>query len=280
MLSPKIIKKLCMMLAVSAIIDTAYIKAEAETNNITSGSEVSVESRLKLFEISDYEDEFDSCYVSENDYKQEMDNRVIPYIESRLESGYINGLDDVRLYYEIYRADNSKGNIVISHGYTESLEKYHELIYYFLKNGYNVFGLEHRGHGRSGSLGIVDRTQIHVNSFYDYIYDFKAFMDYVVVPNREGKNLYLYAHSMGGVIGAGFLEDYPEYFDKAVLNAPMLEINTGKVPEPIAKATVRTAVLCGQGGKYVKERGQNMQKNVNLLDWTILCIQFLQRGMK
>ena len=34
---------------------------------------------------------------------------------------------------------------------------------------------------------------------------------------------------MGGAIGAKFLEDYPEYFDRAVLSSPMLEINTGKI---------------------------------------------------
>ena len=31
------------------------------------------------------------------------------------------------------------------------------------------------------------------------------------------------------VIGVNILEEYPEYFDAAVLSAPILEINTGSV---------------------------------------------------
>jgi lysophospholipase len=193
----------------------------------------------------------DSFYISEDNYKENMNNIVMPYIENRMKSGYIDGIDNAKLYYELYNADDAKGNIVISHGYTESLEKYHEMIYYFLKSGYNVFGIEHRGHGRSGSLGVADKSQIYVNSFSDYIEDFKTFMDEVVVPNSNGMELYLYAHSMGGAIGSRFLEVYPQYFSKAVLNAPMMEVDTGNIPDFIAKVVVKAAVAFGQDGKYV-----------------------------
>lgn len=197
----------------------------------------------------------DSFYISETNYKEDMDNIVMPYIESKMKYGYINGIDNTKLYYEIYNSDNPKGNIVISHGYTESLEKYHEIIYYFLNSGYNVFGIEHRGHGRSGSLGIADKSQIYVNSFSDYIEDLKIFMDEVVVPNCGGMKLYLYAHSMGGAIGSRFLEVYPQYFSKAVLNAPMMEVNTEGIPVLIAKAVVKASVILGYGGEYVIGKG-------------------------
>lgn len=227
--------------------------------DITTGSSISIESveesKNYYSETDAEESKIDNYYISEVNYKQDMDKIVMPYIKSRLESGYINGVDNAKLYYEVYRSDNSKGSIVISHGCGECLEKYHELTYYFLKNGYNVFGLEHRGHGRSGSLGIVDKTQLHVKKFDDYITDFKTFMDEIVVPDSEGKKLYLYSHSMGGAIAAEFLEEYPGYFDRAVLNSPMLEINTGSFPEAAAWAAVKLAVLFGQGEKYVVGSG-------------------------
>lgn len=40
---------------------------------------------------------------------------------------------------------------------------------------------------------------------------------------------------MGGGIGSLFLERYPKYFDAALLNAPMMEIDTGKVPSFFSK---------------------------------------------
>lgn len=200
---------------------------------------------------SEIESQIDKIYISEDNYNEDMKNIAEPYINSKLESGYVNGDEGVKLYCEKYKVENAKANIVISHGYTESLEKYHEMIYYFMKSGYNVFGVEHRGHGRSGTLGIADKTQIDVKDFNQYVTDFKVFMDEVVIPNNENKKVLLFAHSMGGAIGTKFLEDYPGYFDSAVLNAPMLEVHTGNKPKFIADFIVKLAVFFGKGGDYV-----------------------------
>lgn len=250
-------KGFCALITAAMIFSNGVINVNAagvkNTQESVNTSDLDINNTIELdnSEASNSEIRIDDYYISEQDYKEKMDSVVMPYIESRLESGHITGVDNVSLYYEQYNADDSKGNIVISHGYTESLEKYHEMIYYFLNAGYNVFGIEHRGHGRSGSLGVADKTQIYVESFDDYIADFKTFMDEVVVPNSEDKDLYLFAHSMGGCIGTGFLEEYPEYFKKAILNAPMLEVETGNIPDFIAKMVVKAAVIFGQDGKYV-----------------------------
>ena len=204
---------------------------------------------------SEIENKLDETYISEDNYDEDMKNIVEPYINSRLKSGYVDGDEDVKLYYEKYKVEDAKGNIVISHGYSENLERYHEMIYYFMKNGYNVFGIEHRGHGRSGTLGQVDKTQINVNNFNQYVTDFKIFMDEVVMKNNEDKKVLLFAHSMGGAIGTKFLEDYPDYFDGAILNAPMLEVNTGNIPEFLANIIVSFQVLIGNGGEYVLGKG-------------------------
>lgn len=204
-----------------------------------------------IAKASEPDNKLNENYISEQNYNEEMKNVVEPYINSKVESGYINGDEGVKLYYEKYKVDNAKGNIVISHGYTESLIKYHEMIYYFMINGYNVFGIEHRGHGRSGTLGVADKTQIDVKDFNQYVTDFKGFMDQVVIPNNENKKVLLFAHSMGGAIGTKFLEDYPGYFNGAVLSAPMLEVNTGNIPKFLAKIIVEFQVAFGNGGKYV-----------------------------
>lgn len=180
-----------------------------------------------------------------------MKNIVEPYLESNLKYGYVEGTKGVKLYYEQYKAQNAKANIVISHGYTENLERYNEIIYYFLKNGYNVFGIEHRGHGRSGNLGIADKSQIDVEDFNNYILDFKKFMDKIVMKNNDDKNMFLFAHSMGGAICSKFLEDYPGYFHSAVLSSPMLEVHTGNIPRVLAMIVVKSAVIFGKCGEYV-----------------------------
>lgn len=92
--------------------------------------------------------------------------------------------------------------------------------------------MEHRGHGRSGRLG-QDELQVEVEDYNYYIYDFKKFIDTIVKKNND--ELYLYGHSLGGTIGALFLEEYSDYFEKAVLSSPMLTMKFGNLPESLAK---------------------------------------------
>lgn len=200
---------------------------------------------------SEVKEKLDNIYISEENYEEDMKNIVEPYLENNLEYGYINGSEGIELYYEKYKVQDAKANVVISHGYTENLERYNEIIYYFLKNGYNVFGIEHRGHGRSGNLGIADKSQIDVEDFDYYIDDFKKFMDEIVMLNNDGEKVFLFSHSMGGAIGVKFLEDYPEYFSGSVLSSPMLEVYTGKIPSFLANIVVKSAVIFGKGGDYV-----------------------------
>lgn len=197
----------------------------------------------------------DDIYISEANYKNDMEEIAEPFIESLELEGTIKGCEDIDLYYRYYLAEDSKASIVISHGFSEYLERYNEIIYYFVKSGYNVFIMEHRGHGRSGVLGQEDKTQVHVESFDYYIKDFKNFIDNVVVPINGDKKLFLFAHSMGGAIGVNILEEYPEYFDAAVLSAPMLDINTGSVPKFLAKICASIYKTFNLEGKYVLGKG-------------------------
>ncbi|MDO5516927.1 MAG: alpha/beta hydrolase [Clostridium sp.] len=191
-------------------------------------------------------------FITEDNYEAKMKEVVEPYIELLKQTGYMDvGQDDFEIYYEKYIVPDSKASIVISHGYTESLEKYHEIIYYFLKSGYSVYGLEHRGHGRSGHLGKEDITQINIDNFGDYVSDFKQFLDEEVKPETGEQKLFLFAHSMGGAIGADFLEQYPDYFDSAVLSAPMLQVNTGSVPEWMANMIASIKIYFSSGDKYI-----------------------------
>lgn len=173
-------------------------------------------------------------------------------------SGRFKGCNNLNIYYEFYKIKDEKGGIVISHGFSECIEKYNELIYYFMEMGYSVYAIEHRGHGRSGSLGKYDKTQINIDKFEYYVEDFKKFLDLVVV--KESTNLYLYAHSMGGAIGIMFLEKYNQYFKKAILNAPMLEINTGKYPKLFSYLMSEIYVKLGRGDEFVFGHGPFYKK--------------------
>ncbi len=215
--------------------------------------------------MSNLSENMSSKYFSEENIDKVLEDIIVPFLDERIEFGYIDGKNNENIYYEKYIVDNAKASIVMSHGFTESLEKYHELIYYFIQEGYSVYGIEHRGHGRSGSLANldkIDKTQVNIDSFDYYIEDLKILIDEIVLPDNKENKLFLYAHSMGGGIGALFLERYPNYFDAALLNAPMMEIDTGKVPKFLAKIISNIAKFIGKGDKYVIGYGP-FKKNPN-----------------
>ncbi len=168
--------------------------------------------------------------------------------------GFFIGKENIKIYYKIYEVINSKAVVVISHGLWESSEKYEEFIGILNKNNYSVYIIDHRGHGRSGRLGI-DNSQINVENFDYYIEDLKIFLDKIVIPNLNERKLYLFARSMGGAIGALFLEKYNNYFSKSILNCPMMGIDTENYPQLVAQILAKVMCTVGLRNKYVFGKG-------------------------
>ncbi len=184
-------------------------------------------------------------WITEDLYQEQMAEVVEPYLARRRETGLDERVQGQPIYYEHYRCDAPKGVIVISHGFTESITKFSESIFYMLQAGFEVWGLDHRGHGRSFREN-GNRLVVHVDRFREYVEDLRHLTETRVKPAAGKLPVYLYCHSMGGCVGAWTIEDYPELFRKAVLSSPMLGLSFGKVPLPVAYAF---AALKGMGEK-------------------------------
>ena len=146
----------------------------------------------------------------EANYQRTMKRDVEPYLRSYEKDGYIESYDKTAIYYRTYRIPQAKAGIVISHGFCEFAEKYREVIYYFLQNGYSVYVPEHRGHGYSDRI-VVDGEKVHIEDYEQYVQDLHFFVKNVVEPTEKRK--ILFCHSMGGAIGVRYLEEFPLTFD-------------------------------------------------------------------
>lgn len=196
--------------------------------------------------------------ISEEGYIEAMKSQIVPRLAALRKSVLLNREGSQKLYceYYVHPLDLSKGSVFISHGFTESCGKYHEVIYYFLKAGYSVCMIEHRGHGRSRRT--EERTSAgaptDIEKFQYYVYD----MDYAIETVLK-KNLpapyYLFCHSMGGAIGALYMESHPDTFQKAIFSAPMFEINSGGYPKAVVKALIRISCALGKQEQFLA--GQN-----------------------
>lgn len=193
--------------------------------------------------------------VSEDGFFKSMENEVEPYLDSlRKEGVFYSNLDGHRIYYQTFIQENSKGSVVILHGFSEFIEKYSEIIYYFSQQGYDVYMLEHFGHGfseRSVSVG-DNLSKVIIDEFEVYVEDVDQFVNDVVKPSHDdSKPLFLYGHSMGGGIATRHLEKHPNTFDAAVLSSPMIEVNLGFTPKWVAKFISASAKAFNSGDKYV-----------------------------
>ncbi len=174
-------------------------------------------------------------WIAEDRYEELMQTEVGPYLAARRETGFDERVPGQPVYYEHYRADAPRGVIVISHGFTESVTKFAESIYYMLQAGFEVWGPDHRGHGRSYRAN-GNPLVVHADRFEDYVEDLRHLTETLVKPAAGELPVYLYCHSMGGCVGAWTIESYPELFCKAVLSSPMLGLSFGKIPLPVAYA--------------------------------------------
>ncbi len=192
-------------------------------------------------------------WITEEKYDFAMRTEAEPFVAKRTESGLFSRVKGQQIYYEHYRADKPKAVIVISHGFTESIRKYTEAVYYMLQSEYDVWGLDHRGHGHS-FRETNNPFVVHTDRFYDYVKDLKYLTEKLVRPAAGNLHVFLYAHSMGGCIGALTIERHPGLFDKAVLSSPMLGLDFGKLPVPVVYLGAKIKSLGGKKAMPVTPR--------------------------
>jgi lysophospholipase len=193
-------------------------------------------------------------FLGEEDYSDKISGIVSPLLTANRKTDYFKSVDDTRICYEYYNNPQEKAIIVIAHGFCEFKAKFEEVIFYFFQEGYSVFVLDQRGHGYSNRI-VEDISKVHVHSYDEYVLDLRHFITEIVMKNSMQKKLVLYAHSMGGAIGALFLEQYPEVFTCAILSSPMLEMNCGTTPVPIVWLVMMYKKLFQMEEEYVSGHG-------------------------
>lgn len=183
--------------------------------------------------------------ITEDVYSRTMERTVEPGLAQICRETAVP-VSGGTLHAEAYVSPGAPRAAVVLHGYTESCEKFREMIWYLVKDGFDVYTYDHRGHGRS-VRDVADTSVTHVDRFDDYLRDLEAFMEAVALPGAAGRPLSLYAHSMGGAVGALALMEHPGWFSRAVLTAPMIAASTGSFPRAVGRAIAGGMCLLGRG---------------------------------
>lgn len=135
----------------------------------------------------------------------------------------------------------SRGTVLFLNGRTEFMEKYGEVVEDLNRRALAVYTCDWRGQGLS-SRTLEDPRKGHVNRFEDYLADLDRLV--AILQHRDVRRpLILLGHSMGGHLAVRLLARKPGLFDRAVLSAPMIDIQLPRFLTPALLSWVVGAAL-------------------------------------
>lgn len=139
-------------------------------------------------------------------------------------SGHFDGQDLTLLRFARWEplVLPARGTVCLFTGRAEFIEKYFETVTDLRRRGFHVTTMDWRGQGGSARM-LGNPRKGHVTTFDQYLADVDLFMRAIVLPDCPGPYFAL-AHSMGGNIIIQTLAMRGQWFDRAVVAAPMLDL--------------------------------------------------------
>ncbi len=134
------------------------------------------------------------------------------------ESRTFIGKGGIEIFSQSWSVSKPEGILVISHGLGEHSGRYKNIIEKLEGQKISLYMLDHRGHGKSGG------KRGHVNSFMEYIYDLKLYIN-LIKEDHEELPLILLGHSMGGLIALKYALTYPEDITGLILSSSLLMLS-------------------------------------------------------
>jgi acylglycerol lipase len=130
--------------------------------------------------------------------------------------GRLGGVADVELYWQGWLPESEpRGLLLICHGMGEHSGRYATVVDELVPDGWAVYGLDQRGHGRSGG------PRVHIRDYAHFLADFDTFRRAVAARHTDLRP-FLLGHSMGGQIALAYALDHQDDLAGLVLSAPAL----------------------------------------------------------
>ena len=133
------------------------------------------------------------------------------------ESGELSASGGVRLWWTSWRpATESRGVVVVVHGYGEHSGRYDLLVDFLTGVGFRVVAFDQRGHGRSGGLPAF------VAEFDEYLDDLDVVLAKVTAETPGHEPRIVWGQSMGGLVALRHLQTRPGVVAGFIISAPWL----------------------------------------------------------
>jgi acylglycerol lipase len=163
-----------------------------------------------------------------------------PQVAARSAEDTFEGAAGARIAYRSWIPEGEpRAVVVIAHGVSEHGGRYRYVVERLVPEGFAVYAIDHRGHGRSsGSKARIDRMA-HV------VADLDALIDRIRATH-PGLKLFLLGHSMGGTVAVAYALRRQDKLDGLALSAPLAAIEAAPLPLRIV-ARVLSKIAPGAG---------------------------------
>ncbi|MBW4422787.1 MAG: lysophospholipase [Myxacorys californica WJT36-NPBG1] len=150
--------------------------------------------------------------------------------------GTLQGLKGTTLYYQSWHPEEpSQAVVTLVHGLGGHSGVFQNAVEYLVPQGYEVYALDLRGHGRStGQRG-------YINAWAEFREDLRLFLRFVRTQ-RTSCPMILWGHSLGGTIVLDYVLRSPHEIQGLIATAPALgKVNISPVRLTIGRLLSRIA---------------------------------------
>jgi acylglycerol lipase len=145
---------------------------------------------------------------------------------------HFSGAGGVRIYWQSWLPEEDPlAVVVIAHGAGEHSGRYRHVAERLVAEGYGVYAIEHRGHGRSGGpRALIDRISNAVE-------DLDALVA-IAAQRHPGVSVFLLGHSMGATIALGYTVAHQDRLGGLMLSGPLAALEAAPAPQRMIAAAL------------------------------------------
>ncbi|WP_018117788.1 alpha/beta hydrolase [Corynebacterium mastitidis] len=152
-------------------------------------------------------------------------NPAVAAPQAAVNEGFFTSTDGkgTQVYWKSQTVPNAKGNVIVVHGAAEHSGRYDYVADRLLADGYNVYRLDHRGHGKTAEAG-NSVVRGHIDDFHYLVDDVHTLTQQAKAENPNVKTFML-GHSMGALAAQFYGIKYPGDVAGIVTNGGGAPIN-------------------------------------------------------